>query len=100
MKQSIEEENRILSLLQSDPEAGLSEAMNAYGSTVKWIAGCVLGAGQREDVEECVAETFVRLRQPLPAPCFSGAGGWYTCTDVRATVTVQLCVRHCPARSH
>lgn len=63
MKQSIEEENRILSLLQSDPEAGLSEAMNAYGSTVKWIAGCVLGAGQREDVEECVAETFVRLWQ-------------------------------------
>lgn len=57
------EEDRILSLLESDPEAGLSLAMDAYGDSVKWIAVNLLGRERREDVEECVAETFVRLWQ-------------------------------------
>lgn len=63
MKQTVQEENRIRELLQSDPEEGVALALKRYGSGVKWIARRILGDDAPQDVEECVAETFVRLWQ-------------------------------------
>lgn len=61
MKQTRREDNKIWELLRSQPEEGLRLAMEQYGGAVKWIAANILGADARQDVEECVAETFVRL---------------------------------------
>lgn len=61
MKQTRREDNKIWELLRSKPEEGLRLAMKQYGGAVKWIAANILGVDARQDVEECVAETFVRL---------------------------------------
>ena len=61
MKQTRREDNKIWELLRSKPEEGLRLAMEQYGGAVKWIAANILGVDARQDVEECVAETFVRL---------------------------------------
>ena len=61
MKLTKSEENRIRKLLKNDPERGLNLAMDHFGPAVKWIAKTVLGSDSQQDIEECIAETFVRL---------------------------------------
>lgn len=57
------EERRLLQLLAENPEQGLAEAMARYGPTVHWIALKIIGAARRAEVEECMADVFVRLWQ-------------------------------------
>ncbi|WP_294571609.1 sigma-70 family RNA polymerase sigma factor [uncultured Subdoligranulum sp.] len=47
-------------LLQTDPDAGLRAAMQAYASLVKAVLLRILPRDPR-DVEECMADTFVSL---------------------------------------
>ena len=47
-------------LLQTDPDAGLQAAMQAYASLVKAVLLRILPRDPR-DVEECIADTFVSL---------------------------------------
>lgn len=61
MKLTKLEENRMRKLLKTDPERGLNLAMEYFGPAVKWIAKTVLGSESQQDIEECIAETFVRL---------------------------------------
>jgi len=85
MKLTKFEENRIWKLLKTDPERGLNLAMDHFGPAVKWIAKTVLGADAQQDVEECIAETFVRLWRS--ADDFDGTAGTtlysYTCGIAR-----------------
>lgn len=61
MKLTRLEENRIRKLLKTDPERGLNLAMDHFGPAVKWIAKTILGKESQQDIEECIADTFVRL---------------------------------------
>ena len=54
-------DNELILLLKQEPAAGIGRALALYGPAVKWIASKILGMDQRQDVEECVAETFVKL---------------------------------------
>lgn len=85
MKLTKFEENRIRKLLKTDPERGLNLAMDHFGPAVKWITKTILGADAQQDVEECIAETFVRLWRS--ADDFDGTAGTtlysYTCGIAR-----------------
>ncbi len=74
MKLTKVEENRIRKLLKTDPERGLHLAMDHFGPAVKWIAKTILGAEALQDVEECIAETFVRLWRSVAGSRSSGDG--------------------------
>ena len=74
MKLTKVEENRIRKLLKTDPERGLNLAMEHFGPAVKWIAKMILGAEALQDVEECIAETFVRLWRSVAGSRSSGDG--------------------------
>ena len=103
MKVTKREENRIRELLKKDPDRGLSLAMDHFGPAVKWIAQTVLGKEAQQDIEECIAETFVRLWRSI-AGSDSSAGGFepgagttlysYTCGIARH-VAIDM-VRHRP----
>ena len=49
--------------------------MDHFGPAVKWIAKTVLGSEFQQDIEECIAETFVRLWRSI-AGSDSSAGGF------------------------
>lgn len=85
MKLSRQEEKRILELLRSQPETGLELVMDRFGPAVKWIARTILGSDARQDVEECIAETFVRLwRNSGGFDCNAGTTLYsYTCGIAR-----------------
>ncbi len=57
------DERRLLQLLAENPEQGLAEAMERYGPTVHWIVLKIIGSQRRAEVEECMADVFVRLWQ-------------------------------------
>lgn len=52
-------------LLKNDLSRGLREAMNRYGAPVKTICAAILGAENRQEVEEAVADSFVALWKTL-----------------------------------
>lgn len=54
-------EEEIVSLLLHQPEQGVSAAMEQYGGKVKWMVCQVLRDVRPEEVEECVADVFVKL---------------------------------------
>lgn len=59
------EDEKILALLQTDPERGLLELIEKYGGLVKAVTGRILRSHQ-EDIEECVADTFIRIWKNAP----------------------------------
>lgn len=68
------EEEEIVRLIKEEPEEGIAAAMQAYGARVRSMAERVLGASRQEDVEECVADIFVRVWQGIDTYCPQKAG--------------------------
>ena len=58
-----EEERRLLQLLLEQPEKGVADAIQRYGNTVRWIIVKLLGSANSSEIEECMADVFVRLWQ-------------------------------------
>lgn len=54
------EDRQIILLLREDPSEGLRKAIEKYGGLVKTVVSRVLPY-HAEDVEECVADTFVNI---------------------------------------
>jgi RNA polymerase sigma-70 factor (ECF subfamily) len=54
-------EKSLIHLILTDPENGISTAVDLYGGTVKAVCASVLKGYAREDVEEAWGETFYRL---------------------------------------
>ncbi len=55
------EDRKLIRFIQRNPEKGISLALDLYGSSVKTICKSILAGQSEQDVEEAVAETFVRL---------------------------------------
>lgn len=55
------EDNQLILLIKSNPQEGLSKAMDLYGGSVKWIISKILGYSNSEDIEECMSDVFVKL---------------------------------------
>jgi RNA polymerase sigma-70 factor (ECF subfamily) len=51
----------LIHLILTDPEKGVSAAVDLYGGTVKAVCASVLKGYAQEDVEEAWGETFYRL---------------------------------------
>ncbi|MBN7772023.1 RNA polymerase sigma factor [Clostridium aminobutyricum] len=58
-------DNELILLLKSDPQEGLTKAIDLYGGTVKWIIQKIIGNHCQQDTEECVSDTFVKLWQGI-----------------------------------
>lgn len=54
-------EKRICSLLNKNPNKGLSLAMDIYGGAVKTICKNILYDCKKEDIEEAISDTFFKL---------------------------------------
>ena len=55
------EDRKLIRLIQRNPEKGISIALDLYGGSVKTICKGILAGLPEQDVEEAIAETFVRL---------------------------------------
>ena len=55
------EDRKLIRLIQRNPEKGISIALDLYGSSVKTICKGILAGLPEQDIEEAIAETFVRL---------------------------------------
>lgn len=55
------EDRKLIRLIQRSPEKGISAALDLYGSSVKTICKGILAGQTEQDIEEAIAETFVRL---------------------------------------
>ena len=55
------EDRKLIRLIQRNPEKGISIALDLYGSSVKTICKNILAGQTEQDVEETIAETFIRL---------------------------------------
>lgn len=55
------EDRKLLRTIERNPEKGIAAALDLYGDAVKTICRDILAGGTAEDVEEAIAETFVRL---------------------------------------
>lgn len=55
------EDRKLLRTIERNPEKGIAIALDLYGGAVKTICRDILAGGTAEDVEEAIAETFVRL---------------------------------------
>lgn len=55
------EDQEIIKLLIEDPGAGIHEAMNRYGGAVETICQNFLYDCQEMDIEEAVADSFIKL---------------------------------------
>lgn len=77
----------LLSLLQTDPEQGLRLALAEYGGLVKRIVLTILPGADSRDVEECVADVFLRLYQSFERYDEASPGGvkGYLCGIARHT---------------
>ena len=60
-KESGMEDRKLIKLINRNPEKGISIALDLYGDPVKTICSSILAGMTAQDVEEAVAETFVRL---------------------------------------
>jgi len=52
-------------LLKNDPARGLEAALDRYGGAVKVICAAILGAENRQEVEEAISDSFVALWKGL-----------------------------------
>lgn len=55
------QEQELIELLKEDPETGISEALLCYGGAVETICRNFLYDCQEMDIEEAVADTFLKL---------------------------------------
>ena len=55
------EEQEIINLMKENPEAGIHEAISRYGGAVETICRNFLFDCQQMDIEEAVADSFVKL---------------------------------------
>lgn len=81
------EDRELLRLLQTEPEQGLRLALAQYGGLVKRIVLTVLPQADRRDMEECVADVFLRLYQSAGRYREGAPGGLkgYLCGIARHT---------------
>ncbi|MGL5347263.1 MAG: RNA polymerase sigma factor [Peptostreptococcaceae bacterium] len=54
-------DKKIISLLQKNPEEGLSLSLDIYGGSVKTICKNILSDCKNEDIEEVISDTFLKL---------------------------------------
>lgn len=57
------DDKTLLQLLQSDGEAGIKAALDLYGGAVETICKNFLGNLPEQDLEEALADTFIKLWQ-------------------------------------
>ena len=57
------DDRALLRQLRRDPAAAMRVLLTRYGGSVKGVVQSVLGASRPQDVEECVADAFIRLWQ-------------------------------------
>lgn len=55
------DDRKLIRTIKRNPEKGIVIALDLYGSAVKTICRDLLAGGTAEDIEEAIAETFVRL---------------------------------------
>lgn len=55
------EDRKLIKLIIKNPEEGISIALDLYGDSVKTICKSILAGKSDADIEEAIAETFVRL---------------------------------------
>ena len=55
------EDKKLIRTIERNPEKGIAAALDLYGDAVKTICKDILAGGTAQDVEEAVAETFIRL---------------------------------------
>lgn len=55
------QEQELIELLKGDPETGIAEALRLYGGAVETICRNFLYDCQEMDIEEAVADTFLKL---------------------------------------
>lgn len=55
------DDRKLLKLIKRNPEDGMAIVLDLYGDSVKTICSSILAGRNLEDVEEAIAETFVRL---------------------------------------
>ncbi len=55
------DENKLITLMRSNPERGLRCAMEIFGGAIQTIVTNILRNCSREDVEECISECFFRF---------------------------------------
>lgn len=60
-------DEEIVRLLKRRQEEGMTALIEAYGHNVEWMAGKILGACHREDVEECVSDIYMKVWQEIEA---------------------------------
>lgn len=74
----------ITDLLLHNPEQALSQMLGAYTGLVYHAASAVLGRQAREEIEECVSDTFLAVYQRRNALDFSkGSVKAYLCATAR-----------------
>lgn len=64
------DDSKILMLLRNSPDRGIHEATVKYGGLAKAVAIKILHSN-REDVEECIADTFILLWKNIDKVDFS-----------------------------
>lgn len=55
------EDRKLIRTIERNPEKGIAVALDLYGDAVKTICKDILAGGTAEDIEEAIAETFIRL---------------------------------------
>lgn len=60
-KETDMEDKKLIKLIKRNPEEGIAIALDLYGDSVKTICSNILAGRNPKDVEEAIAETFVRL---------------------------------------
>lgn len=55
------EEKKLLRLLKKSPQDGIKEAMHTYGKAVETICTNFLSDLSQHDIEEAIADTFIKL---------------------------------------
>lgn len=61
------EDDKLIFLLINEPETGIKEAIILYGALVKMICINIMGEDNKSDIEECIADTFVKLWKSIQA---------------------------------
>lgn len=55
------DDRKLIRTIERNPEKGIAIALELYGDAVKTICKDIVAGGTAEDVEEAIAETFIRL---------------------------------------
>ena len=55
------EDKKLIRTIERNPEKGIALALDLYGDAVKTICREILAGAAKQDVEEAIAETFIRL---------------------------------------